>query len=54
MKKEQITHDLALIVVENMLEDIDEEYGTKQYATEAVDVYKQAFEIIMKRLEEES
>ena len=54
MDKEQIVHDLALIVVENMLEDIDEEYGARQYAAETVDIYKQAFEIIMKRLEEES
>ena len=54
MDKEQIAHDLSLIIVENMLEDIDEDYRVKRYAAEAVDIYKQAFELIMKHLEEES
>ena len=54
MDKETIAHDLALIVVENMLEDIDEDYRVSRYATEVVEIYKQAFELIVKHLEEES
>ncbi len=54
MDKEKIAHDLALVVVENVLEDIDDEFGVRQYSSEAVNIYKQAKEIIMKQLEEES
>ena len=54
MDKEKIAHDLALIVVENILEDIDEDYGIRQYSTEAAEVYKRAKEIIVKELEKES
>lgn len=51
LNKEQIAHDLALIVVENILEDIDNEYGVKQYSSEVVDIYNQAKEIILKELD---
>jgi len=51
MNKEQIAHDLALVVVENMLEDIDSEYGVKQYSYEIVEIYNEAKEIIMKELD---
>ena len=51
MDKEKIAHDLALIVVENMLEDIDDEFGIKQYSEEAVSIYKTAIEIIRKELD---
>ncbi len=51
MDKEQIVHDLALIVVENVLEDIDEEYGIKQYSKQAAEIYKAARDIIEKELD---
>ena len=53
MEKEQIIHDLALIVVENILEDIDDDFGVRQYSAKAAEVYKQAVEIIGKQLEKE-
>ncbi|MBQ6478750.1 MAG: hypothetical protein IJI44_05190 [Erysipelotrichaceae bacterium] len=51
MEKEQVAHDLALIVVENLLEDVDENMGIRQYSKEAVDIYKKAKETIMKELD---
>ena len=54
MEKDRIAHDLALIVVENVLEDIDDEFGIRQYSLEAADIYKQAKEIIMTQLDQES
>ena len=48
MDKEQIAHDLALIVVENMLEDIDNEYGVREYSKQIV---QDAKEIIEQELE---
>lgn len=49
--REQRIHDLALVVVENSLEDIDESYGIRQYAKEAVKVYKEAVKLIEKELD---
>ena len=51
MDKEKVAHDLALIVVENILEDIDDEYSVKQYSQEAVNVYLKAKEIIERELD---
>ena len=51
MDKEQIAHDLALIVVENMLEDIDDAYGVREYSQEIVELYQQAKEVIIKELD---
>ena len=51
MDKEKIAHDLALIVVENVLEDIDDEYGVRQYSVEAAEIYRTAVEIIMEELD---
>ena len=49
--REQLVHDLALIIVENSLEDIDESYGIRQYAKEAVKIYNEAKELIEKELD---
>ncbi|MBQ1307465.1 MAG: hypothetical protein IIZ64_01545 [Erysipelotrichaceae bacterium] len=49
--REQRVHDLALIVVENSLEDIDESYGIRQYAKEAVKIYNEAVKVIEKELD---
>ncbi|MBQ6560181.1 MAG: hypothetical protein IJL85_05065 [Erysipelotrichaceae bacterium] len=49
--REQRIHDLALIIVENSLEDIDETFGVRQYAEEAVRIYKEALELIDKELD---
>ena len=51
MDKEQVAHDLALVVVDNTLEYIDDEYNIKQYSIEAVGIYKKAKEIILKELD---
>ena len=51
MDKEQIAHDLALVVVENILEDVDDGLGVRQYSAEAVRTYKEAKEIIMQQLD---
>lgn len=51
MDKEKIAHDLAVIVVENILEDIDDDYNLKEYSKEAVAVYRKAKENILKELE---
>ncbi len=51
MDKEQIAHDLALIVVENMLEDIDNEYGVRENSKQIVQLYQDAKEIIEQELE---
>ena len=51
MDKEQIAHDLALIIVENMLEDIDSEYTVKQYSSEVVQIYEKAKDLILKELD---
>lgn len=49
--REQRIHDLALVVVENSLEDIDESYGIRQYAQEAVKIYDEAIKLIEKELD---
>ena len=49
--REQRIHDLALVVVENSLEDIDESYGIRQYAKEAVKIYNEVTKIIEKELD---
>ena len=49
--REQRVHDLALVVVENSLEDIDESYGVRQYAKEAVKIYTEAVKVIEKELD---
>ena len=49
--REQLVHDLALIIVENSLEDIDESFGIRQYAKEAVKIYNEAKELIEKELD---
>ena len=54
MDKDRIAHDLALIIVENVLEDIDDEFGIRQYSLKAADIYKKAKEIIMTQLDQES
>lgn len=51
MTKEQIAHDLALVVVENMLEDIDDRLGAKEYSKEAVELYLRVKELIKKELD---
>ena len=51
LEKEKIAHDLAIIVVENVLEDIDDDYSLKEYSKEAVAVYKKAKENILKELD---
>ena len=51
MEKEKIAHDLAIIVVENVLEDIDDDYSLKEYSKEAVAVYKKAKDNILKELD---
>ena len=51
LDKEQVAHDLALVVVENLLEDVDEGLGIRQYSLEAVDIYRKAREVIMKELD---
>ena len=51
MNKEQIAHDLALIIVDNIIEDAELEYGIRQYSLEAVGIYKEAKEIILKELD---
>ena len=51
MDKEKIAHDLAVIVVENVLEDIDDDYSLKEYSKEAVAVYRRAKENILKELD---
>lgn len=53
MDKKQIAHDLALIVVENMLEDVDDGYSVKEYSNQAVSIYESAKEIILKQLDKE-
>ena len=49
--REQRIHDLALVVVENSLEDIDESYGVRQYAKEAARIYNEAVKLIEKELD---
>ncbi len=49
--REQRVHDLALVIVENSLEDIDESYGVRQYAKEAVKIYNDAVKAIEKELD---
>lgn len=51
LTKEQIAHDLALVVVENMLEDIDDRLGAKEYSKEAVELYLRVKELIKKELD---
>ncbi len=51
MSKEQIAHDITLVVLENLLEDVDSEFGVKQYSVEAVEIYKAVKETIMKELD---
>ena len=51
MEKERIAHDLAMIVVENILEDIDDDYSLKEYSKEAVALYRRAKENILKELD---
>ena len=48
LTKEQIAHDLALVVVENMLEDIDDRLGAKEHSKEAVELYLRVKELIKK------
>jgi hypothetical protein len=49
--REQRIHDLALIIVENSLEDIDDSFGVRQYVEEAVRIYNEAIELIDKELD---
>lgn len=51
MDKDRIAHDLALVVVENLLEDVDDDLGVRQYSKEAAEIYTQAKEIILKELD---
>ena len=51
--REQRIHDLALVVVENSLEDVDESFVIRHYAKEAIRVYKEAVKVIEKELDRE-